>query len=84
MDGDICLLQIVAASSSLQTHSPNSTRPPGPDHVPTHSSMRDSSEQDLMGPNDDDDNNNNNSSSSSNNREKKEINEKETQVLSRP
>ena len=43
MDSDINLLQIVV----------------GPDHVPTHSSMRDSSEPDLMGPSDDNSNNDN-------------------------
>ena len=58
MDNDIYLLQIMAAVQSLQTHSPDSTGPLDPNHVPTYSSMRDSSEQNLMGPNDNDKNNN--------------------------
>ena len=60
MDSDINLLEIMVAASSLQSHSP------GPSHVPTHLSMRDSSEPDLMSPNDDDDDDNSN-----NNRKRK-------------
>ena len=61
MDSDINLLEIVVVASSLQSHSP------GPSHVPTHLSMRDSSKPDLLCSNDDDDDNNN----SDNNRKRK-------------